>query len=181
MSKRCFTFKFILQLATALTLSAAGDVFAAPVYRVSAQFFHLGELIGQPILELEEGETAAGSYTAEGFGQYTIAVLLHSVADQQLYVSMQFSSGKIDIQSNLMVDVGQPRSATIDKVRMNLLVEKIADEQQEAPGIPLQLLTRNNHYTTSKSQPIPLGRTSTSFFPLNLRWIRSVLIRVTSH
>ena len=124
-------------------MSVTGSAFAAPMYRVSTQFFHLGELIGQPMLELEVGETVAGSYSAEGFGQYTITVLMHPVAENELYVSLQFSSGNIEIQPNLMVDIGQPRSATVDKVRLNLLVEEISEEKLEAPEIPVQALTQN--------------------------------------
>lgn len=96
------------------------------------------------MLELEEGETVAGSYSAQGFGQYTIAVLVHPIAENQLYVSLQFSSGKIEIQPNLMVDIGQPRSATVDKIRLNLLVEEIGEDNLEVPEFPLQALTQNN-------------------------------------
>jgi len=150
MNKICLTHKLILLLATGLMLSVSGNVFAASAYRISTQFFHLGELIGEPVLELEEGETAAGTYTSESFGQYTIAVLLHPVAENQLYVSMQFSSGKIDIQPNLMVDIGQPRSATVDKIRLNLLVEEITEEEMEVPDFPEQSLTQNARESVQK-------------------------------
>lgn len=142
MNNRFINLKFILALAAGLTLAIAGNALAAPVYRVSTQFFHLGELIGQPMLELEVGETVAGSYSTEGFGQYTIAVLMHPIAENQLYVSLQFSSGKIKIQPNLMVDIGQPRSATVDKIRLNLLVEEIGEETLAPPEFPLQALTQ---------------------------------------
>ncbi len=35
---------------------------------------------------------------------------------------MQFSSGKINIQPNLLVDVDEETSATVDKVRLTLRV-----------------------------------------------------------
>lgn len=143
MNIRCLTHKFLLILIAGLTLSVTGNAFAAPMYRVSTQFFHLGELIGQPVLEFEEGQTAAGSYSAQGFGQYTIAVLVHPIAENQLYVSLQFSSGNIEIQPNLMVDIGQPRSATVDKIRLNLLVEEIGKEKLEIPEFPVQTLNQN--------------------------------------
>ena len=143
MNKRIITIKFIFILAAAWALSASANVLAAPVYRVSTQFFHLGELIGKPMLEVEAGVTAAGEYSVEDWGQYTIAVLVRPAADGQVFVSMQFTSGKIDIQPNLLAVIGQPRSATIDKVRLNLLVEEIGAKQQQAPGVPLRSLTQD--------------------------------------
>lgn len=127
MNSGLINLKFVLMLTSSLAM--AGNLYAAERYRVSTQFVHLGELIAKPMMEVEEGETAAGEYAAEGWGQYTIAVLVRRVADGQVYVSMQFTSGKIDIQPNLMAEIGQPRSVTIDKVRLNLLVEEIGEEK----------------------------------------------------
>lgn len=138
MNKRPFMLRSILVLATCLALAVGNDVFAADKYRLSVRFFHLGELIASPMIELEEGQTAAGSYFPQGWGQYTVAALVRPAADGQVYVSMQFSSGKIDVQPNLLVDIGKPASATIDKIRLELLVEKI-----ETPAFPLQSLTQN--------------------------------------
>ncbi len=134
---------FILILLSCLALTMTSHVFAADRYRVSAQFFHLGELIGTPMMEVEEGETYAGEYSVEGEGHYKIVVLVRPIADGQVYVSMQFSSGKLDIQPNLLVDIGQPRSANIKKVRLNLLVEELEEEQLKTPGLPAQSLTQN--------------------------------------
>jgi len=39
MQKKLSTLKFMLNLAAGLTLLVASDTFAAPVYRVSTQFF----------------------------------------------------------------------------------------------------------------------------------------------
>lgn len=140
MKIRRLSHKLFLILTAGLALLVTSNAFSDPVYRVSTQFFHLGELIGQPVLELEEGETVAGSYSEQGFGQYKIIVLVHPIAENQLYVSLQFSSGKIEIQPNLMVDIGQPRSATVDKIRLNLLVEEIGEDNFE---VPAQALTQN--------------------------------------
>ena len=133
MNKNYFSHKLILILVACLTLSVTGNVLAADRYRVSAGFYHLGELIGNPVLEVEVGETTAGTYSGEGQAQYKIVVLLRPVADGQVYVSMQFTSGKIDIQPNLLADIGKPRSATIKKIRMTLLVEEIRAETTEDP------------------------------------------------
>ena len=43
-----------------------------------------------------------------------------------------------------MADIGKPRSATIKKVRMNLLVEEIVEGKPEVSGFPEQSLTQNN-------------------------------------
>ena len=144
MNKSIFTRKLVLMLAAGLALSIASNGFAADRYRVSAQFYHLGELIGKPMMEVEVGETASGEYSEEGMGHYKIVVLVRPVADDQVYVSMQFSSGKIDIQPNLMADIGKPRSATIKKIRMNLLVEEIVAEKMKPTKDSLQTLTLND-------------------------------------
>jgi hypothetical protein len=124
-------------------LAAAGNALAADRYRVSAEFFHLGEMIGKPVLEVEAGVTAAGSWMPKGWGQYTVAALVRPVADGQVYVSLQFSSGNIDIQPNLLVEIGKQSSFTVKKVRMELLVEDLGGVQPAGPMQPLQL-TQNS-------------------------------------
>ena len=126
-----------------LGLSLPAHVFAAQMYRVSAQFYHLGELIGKPMMEVEVGETSAGEYSVEGKSQYKIVVLVKPIADGQVYVSLQFSSGNIDIQPNLMADLGKTRSATIEKVRMNLLVEEVVDGESKSVDSEFKVLTQN--------------------------------------
>jgi len=137
------TRKLILILVGCLAFSLSSDVFAAERFRVSAQILHLGELIGTPVLEVEEGETSAGEYSVEGAHQYKFVVLVRPVADGQVYVSMQFASGNLDIQPNLLVDIGTTASATIKKVRLNLLVERIDEAPLQIPGSPVESLTQN--------------------------------------
>jgi len=144
MNKCMSYFKFIQLLVLGLALLGASSVFAADRYRLSSQFYHLGELVGKPMLEVEEGETAAGEFSKAGKAQYKIVVLVRPVADGQVYVSMQFSSGKLDIQPNLMADIGKPLSATIKKVRLNLLVEEVSEEGHQAPDLQIQALTQNS-------------------------------------
>ncbi len=131
--------KSFLLLSAVLALLVAGNVVAAEKYRVSARFFHLGELIGKPMLEVEEGISAAGSWSPQGWGQYTVAALVRPVADGQVYVSMQFSSGNIDIQPNLLVDIGKPTTVTVKKVLLEVLVEEIDDDKASGADRPLQL------------------------------------------
>jgi hypothetical protein len=105
-----------------LGFSVTSSVFGADKYRVAAQFFHLGESIGKPVIDVEEGKTVGGSYTVPGHNQYTFVVLVRRMSDNEVYLSMQFSSGKINIQPNLLVDVDEETSATVDKVRLTLRV-----------------------------------------------------------
>lgn len=149
MNKRSCKSRFILMLTLVLTLALTCDAFAAERYLVKAQFYHLGELVGKPMMEVELGETAAGEFSEPGKAQYKIVVLVRPVADGQVYVSMQFSSGKLDIQPNLMADIGKPRSATIKKVRMNLLVEELVEGMPEASDFPAQSLTQNNEASST--------------------------------
>jgi hypothetical protein len=128
MNKIFFSQKRILVLICSLMLMVTVNAHAADRYRVSAQFYHLGELIGEPMMEVEVGETVVGTYSMKGQPQFKIAVLVKPVADGEVYVSMSFSSGKISIQPNLLAEIGKPRSATIKKIRMNLLVEEIKVE-----------------------------------------------------
>lgn len=143
MNKRLSNFKFAQMLILALAVLGTSSVFAADRYRVSSQFFHLGELIAKPMMEVEVGEATAGTFSDEGEGHYKFVVLVRPVADDEVYVSMQFSSGKINIQPNLLADVGQSRSATIKKIRMNLLVEKVVEDDTEAQDLQLQVLAQN--------------------------------------
>jgi hypothetical protein len=49
------------------------------------------------------------------------------MAGDRAYVSMQFSSGTLSIQPNLLVDIGKEKSATIKKARLSLLVHDVED------------------------------------------------------
>jgi hypothetical protein len=119
-----------------LGLLFSGGVFAADLYRVSARVFHLGELIAQPEFSVRADETTAASFSAPGESQYKFVVLVRPTADEEVYVSMQFSSGNIDIQPNLMVELGKEASVTIDKVRLTLLV-KAVEEVREGEVVAL--------------------------------------------
>jgi hypothetical protein len=122
-----------------LALLMTGDAFAAGQYRLSARFFHLGELVAQPMLELEAGVTAAGSWRPQGWGQYTVAALLRPAASDQVFLSLQFVSGNVAIQPSLLVDIGKWTSVTVKKVRIDLLVEETGEQKTFTQGYPLQL------------------------------------------
>lgn len=130
MIKRYFYDNVTIMLVLMLGFSMTSNVFAADKYRVSAQVFHLGEMIAQPVMDVVEGETTGGTYTVSGESRYTFVVLVRPIAENKVTVSMQFSFGKIDIQPNMVVDIGQETSATIDKIRLNLLVQSIVEPDQ---------------------------------------------------
>jgi heat shock protein HslJ len=122
--KRPLTLKAFLPVLLVLGVALNGNVFATEMYRVSAQIFRLGELIGSPVMLVEEGETTGGTYSAPGEAQYRFVVLIRPVADDQVSASLEFTSGKITIQPNLLVDINKETSVTIDETRMVLLVER---------------------------------------------------------
>lgn len=124
----------ILSLVLAALLAWSPGIYASDRYLVHTRVFHLGELIAHPVLEVEANETRGGTFVKETGRQFTFVVLLRPMAEERAYVSLQFSSGSIDIQPNLLVDVGKERTATIEKVRLNLKVDRVPDPEQ--PGQP---------------------------------------------
>jgi heat shock protein HslJ len=122
--KRSLTLKAFLPVLLVLGVAFNGNILAAEIYRASAQIFRLGELIGNPVMLVEEGETTGGTYSAPGEAQYRFIVLIRPAADDQVSVSLEFTSGKITIQPDLLVDINKETSLIIDEIRMVLLVEK---------------------------------------------------------
>lgn len=120
-----------LLLLVTLNISAAGNDADTPTYRVAAQIFHLGELIANPVMEVEADRTASGSFSVDGSPRYTIAVLVRPAAHGEVSVSLQFSSGAINIQPNILVKSGTDAELVVDKIRMVLRV----DELPAAEGI----------------------------------------------
>jgi hypothetical protein len=124
---------FGLLLATTLLLGFvfSGQVFAAEKYQVSTQFISLGEVIANPTLVVTEGETLGGTYSVEGSAEYKIVILLRRAADEEVSISLQFTSGNINIQPNLLVELDKEISRTIDdKILMKLLVRKVPEEDK---------------------------------------------------
>jgi len=137
-NNRLIEMKVFFKVLLLLGVSVTGSAFAANQYRVSAQVFSLGELIAQPVMVLEEGETASVSYSMPGEAQYKFVVLIRPAADDQVSISLQFSSGKINLQPNLLVEINKQTSVTIDKTRMTLLVQRESDPAERKtrePGV----------------------------------------------
>lgn len=116
--------KKIFQILLLLGLSLTANVFAAEKFRVFANVYSLGELIAQPVMIVEEGKTTSASYSVPGQAQYKFIVLIRPTADEEVSVSLQFTSGNITIQPNLLVVLNQQTAVTVEKVRMVLLVER---------------------------------------------------------
>jgi hypothetical protein len=124
-------FAFLLAMTLLLGIVFSGQVFAAEKYRVSTQFISLGETIANPTLVVTEGETLGGTYSVKGDAEYKIVILLRKVADKEVSISLQFTSGTIDIQPNLTVELDKEISRTIDdKILMKLLVRKVPEEDK---------------------------------------------------
>ena len=140
MNRRLFAFRMVPLLVMVLGLLVTSSVFGADRYRVAAQFFHLGELIAQPVIDVEEGETIGGTYSVAGQGEFTFVVLVRPASDDEVFVSLQFTSGKIKIQPNLLVSVGKETSATIDKVRLTLLVMAVEEQPENIETRPIAFL-----------------------------------------
>lgn len=121
----------MLALATVLGLALSNHVLASEVYRVEARFFHLGELIAAPAIDVRSNETTSASYSEPGKSQYKFVVLVRPSGENGVSVSMQFSSGKINIQPNLLLELGEETSATIDKVRLKVKVQKVINAKQD--------------------------------------------------
>ena len=118
------TLKVNLAVLLLMGLMVSSNGFAAEIYRVSAQVYRLGELIANPVMLVEEGETSGGTVSIPGEAQYRFVVLVRPAADDQVSISLEWTSGKITLQPNLLVDIDKETSVTIDKSRIVLLVER---------------------------------------------------------
>ncbi len=113
-----------------LGLSAPMIASADNMYRVNVKIYHLGELVAQPEMDVIADRTRGGTYKLEDNSQYRFVVLVREQTSEQLYVSLQYSAGKINIQPDLMVKVGEEVSATIDKVRLTMVVSALKETKE---------------------------------------------------
>lgn len=128
MIKRRFYLKTALISLVIFCFSFSTSVFAAEKFRVSAQVFHLGEMIAQPVLDVVADKTLGGDYYTPEETRYRFVVLVRPMDEEKVSVSLQFSSGKINIQPNLLMDLGEETTATIDKVLLKLVVTRIPEQ-----------------------------------------------------
>ena len=105
-----------------LTLSI--NLFAGETYLVSAKVFRLGEMIASPELLVGEGVFSGGSFAVSGQAEYRFVVLIRAAAENQVSLSLEWTSGNINLQPDLLVDINKETSFTINETRMVLLVER---------------------------------------------------------
>lgn len=128
-TRHALHFARTLPLLLLLGLVLSTNANAADKYRVYTHFISLGEVIAKPVLEVTEGETVGGTYSVVGDAQYKIVVLVREAAENEVSVSLQFSSGNISIQPNLLVELDKEISRTFkDKILMKLLVKKVPQD-----------------------------------------------------
>ena len=128
MINRRFQFRKTLVSLLILGFLVNTSVLAADKFRVSAQVFHLGEVIAQPVLDAVANETLGGDFYTPDKTRYRSVVLVRPMNEEKASVSLQFSSGKINIQPNLLVDIGQESATTHKKVLLKLVVQKIKEQ-----------------------------------------------------
>jgi len=120
-------FRNMMPLILLLGLVFSSNVFGTDKYRVYTRFIHLGETIANPMLEVAAGETTGGTYSAKGHAEYKVVVLVREAAENEVSISLQFTSGNINIQPNLLVELDKEISRTFeDKIVLELLVQKIS-------------------------------------------------------
>ena len=136
MIKRDKFLKTALALFMVSGFVLTSSVFAAEKYRVGLQVLHLGEMIANPMLDVVADQTTGGDFSVEGAHKYRVVVLLRPMNDEKVSVSLQFSSGKINIQPNLLVDIGEEATATIDKTILKLIVQKITNPDESGVIAP---------------------------------------------
>ena len=132
---KSISFRMLFTLVAIAALLVCGDALASNSYRVSAKVFRLGDLIAQPEMTVAEGETTAGTWSTPGTAQYRFVVLIRPVADEQVSVSFEFTSGSINIQPDLLVDIGKEASVTINSIRLDLLVERVLEPKNEVQSL----------------------------------------------
>lgn len=98
-----------------------GPVIAAPKYTVSASLVHLGEVVASPVMVVEEGVTTRIHHGEPP--HFTMAVLIHPMDDEQVQVSLDYSSGNLSAQPNLVVPIGEPYQTSTEKLLLYLQID----------------------------------------------------------
>ncbi len=113
---------WLLMLSFALLSTPA---LAAQKYRVTVSLVHLGEVVAAPVIIAEEGQTTR--IYRDDPPNFTMGVLIQTMDDGQLQVSMDYSSGNLSAQPNLVVPIGEPYQTSTKKVILNLQIDPIED------------------------------------------------------
>lgn len=111
--------------ASALQAEAAKQ---AQKYKVTASVEHLGEVVAAPIIIVEEGTTArVFRGEADEPPDFTMGVLVQSRDGDEVQISLDYSSGNLSAQPNLVVPLGKPYQTSTKKVVLNLQVDLYED------------------------------------------------------
>jgi len=137
-NKKHLATKVFLSVLLFYGLTLSISVMAAETYRVSVKVFRMGEMIASPELLVEEGVTSGGSFAISGQAEYRFVVLIRPAAENQVSLSLEWTSGEINLQPNLLIDINKETSVTIDKTRIVVLVERQphsdSESQTKDPG-----------------------------------------------
>lgn len=97
----------------------------AQKYKVTASMVHLGEVVAAPVIIVEEGITTR-IYQGEP-PNYTVGVLIQSSDGDEVQISLDYSSGNLSAQPNLVVPIGEPYQTSTEKMVLNLQVDLYED------------------------------------------------------
>lgn len=95
---------------------------------MTASVIHLGEVVAAPIIVVEEGKTAR-VYRGEGDDppDFTMGVLIQSRDENEVQISLDYVSGNVSAQPNLVVPIGEPFQTSTKKLLLNLQVDLLED------------------------------------------------------
>lgn len=121
-------------------MALVGVLLALPVaaeeakqYRVSSEILHLGQVLAAPVLLVPPDEAVAASHLVPGESQWRYVVKVSPATDDQVHVSLEFSSGNLQVQPNFLVELGSAFSASVDnKVLLRLQVDEVNECQSGA-------------------------------------------------
>jgi hypothetical protein len=112
----------VLVIFLVLAVQAAA---ATPQYFIAAKVTHLGEVVAEPSMQLEENATAR--VHLESPSHSTMAARIRPANPGEVFLSMDFSSGKLSMQEDLVVPLGQPYRLTTDSLAIDLQVDLVED------------------------------------------------------
>lgn len=113
-------------VAAGVLLTAAFQASAeAQHYRIQATVTHLGEVVAAPNVILEANRTATVRRTDPTAGNFVMSFLVRPHATGEVSLSFSYSSGKIDVQPNVVIPLGLDYRVTEDKVAFDLRVDAV--------------------------------------------------------
>jgi len=95
---------------------------AVPQYEIRAAVTHLGEVIAQPLLIVRESETARVHQGDPP--NYTMGLLVRPHDEDEVLLSLDFFSGRIQMQEDLVVPLDEPYQLVTEKLLIDLRVTR---------------------------------------------------------